>query len=171
MVSSQMETKVDALLTALDEDIQNTEATLRQLDALRSLLIKRDDTALEQLLRDLRQEAESRAAGIRKRESFRADLAGELGCDLGMMTLSALKASLSGPRRQAVADRQARLKSLIAQLKREYALTTALLADCARFNRSLMRIFFGPEARSKTTYNAKGAVMQQADTSLMNLHY
>jgi hypothetical protein len=171
MISSLAETKVEALLTALDEEIRNTESTLSQLDLLRALLIKRDDRALEQLLHDLRQEAASRAAGAQRREAIRKELADELGCDLRVMTLSFLKRTLSGPRRQAVADRQTRLQSLIAQLKREYALTTALVADCARFNRSLMRVFFGLDVKGKTTYNAQGAVSRPADASLVNLHY
>ncbi len=171
MTSSLIEAKVDALVTALDEDIRNTEATLSRLDELRSLIIKRDDAALEQLLHGLRHEAESRGAGIERREAVRKDLADELGCDIGKVTLSALKRVLSGPRRQAVVDRQTRLKSLIAQLKREYALTTALVADCARFNRSLMRIFFGQDIKGKTTYNARGTVSQQTDANLVNLHF
>lgn len=171
MTSSQIETKVDALVTALDEDIRNTEATLSRLDELRTLIIKRDDAALEQLLNGLRHEAESRSPGIERREAIRKELAAELGCDIGTVTLSALKRVLRGPRRQAVADRQTRLKALIAQLKREYALTTALVVDCARFNRSLMRVFFGMDVKGKTTYNARGAVSQRTDANLVNLHY
>ncbi|HNY79305.1 MAG: flagellar export chaperone FlgN [Sedimentisphaerales bacterium] len=171
MISSLVETKVDALLTALDEDIRNSESTLSRLDVLRSLIIKRDDVALEQLLHDLRHEAESRAVGDQRREGIRKELATELGCDIRGLTLSTLKRMLSGPRRQAVADRQVRLQSLIAQLKREYALTTALVADCARFNRTLMHVLFGLNVKGKTTYNAQGAVSRQADANLVNLHY
>ncbi len=164
-------TKVDALLAALDEDIRRTQGTLSHLDTLRSLIVKRSDAALEQLLHDLRHEAESRVADVQRRESIRKELADELGCALDAMTLSVLKDALSGPRREAVADRQTRLKSLIAQLKREYALTSALVADCARFNRSLMRVFFGLDARGETTYSARGAAKHQADAALVNLHY
>jgi hypothetical protein len=63
MISSVAEIKVDALLAALDEDIRSTQSTLSQLDVLRSLIIKRDDKALEALLRDLQEEAESRRRG------------------------------------------------------------------------------------------------------------
>lgn len=171
MTSGLIERKVDALLAALDEDIRHMESTLSQLDTLRGLIVKRDDTALEQLLHGLRQEAESRAAGVRKRESLRRDLADELGYDLSTMTLSVLKDALSGPQRQGVADRQAHLTSLIARLKREYTLTSALVTDCARFNRSLMRAFFGLEAQGQTTYSARGAAKHQPDATLVNLHY
>ncbi len=171
MISSSAETKVDALLAALDEDIRSTESTLSQLDALRSLIIKRDDQAMETLLHDLREEAESRLAAIRRRETIRKELAEELGCDLRAMTLSALCRALVDPQRQAVVDRQTRLKDLVAQLRREYALTTALVADCARFNRSLMQVFFGQDPQGKATYNARGTVSRQANVSLVNLHY
>jgi hypothetical protein len=171
MISSVAEIKVDALLAALDEDIRSTQSTLSQLDVLRSLIIKRDDKALEALLRDLQEEAESRLAAIQRREAIRKELADELGCEPGAMTLSALRRLLVDPRRRAVEDRQTRLKDLVAQLKREYALTTALVADCARFNRSLMRVFFGQDAQGKATYNARGTVHRQANVSLVNLHY
>ncbi len=171
MTPARMDSKVDALVAALDEDIRHTESTLSQLDALRGLIIKRDDAALEELLHGLKQEAESRAAAARRREAIRKDLADEMGCDLGAMTLSALKDALSGPRQQAVADRQTRLRSLIDRLKREYTLTSALVADCARFNRSLMRAFFGLDAKGQTTYSARGAARHQADAALVNLHY
>ncbi len=171
MTSGLMETKVDALLEVLDEDIRHMESTLSRLDTLRTLIVKRDDVALEQLLHGLRHEAESRVAGVRRRESLREELAAELNVDRIAMTLSALQGVLSGPRRQAVADRQTRLKSLIAQLKREYALTSALVTDCARFNRSLMHMFFGLNAKGDTTYSATGAAKRRAEASLVNLHY
>lgn len=171
MISSSAAAKVDALLGALDEDIRSTESTLSQLDVLRGLIIKRDDKALETLLHDLREEAEFRLAAIRRRETIRKELAEELGCDLRAMTLSALCRVLVDPQRQAVVDRQSRLKDLVARLKREYALTTALVADCARFNRSLMRVFFGQDHQGKATYNARGMVSRRANVSLVNLHY
>jgi len=171
MTSGLMETKVDALLEALDEDIRHMESTLSQLDALRALIVKRDDAALEELLHGLRNEAESRMAGVQRRESLRKELAAELNVDRGTMTLSVLQEALSGPRRQAVADRQARLKTLIVRMKREYALTSALVTDCARFNRSLMHMFFGLNGKGDTTYSATGSARRHAEASLVNLHY
>ena len=163
--------KVDALLTVLDEDIRHTETSLSLLDALRGLLIKRDDVGLERLLNDLRREAEGHLTNERRREDLRHALADEMGCGSQDVTLSALKRMLSGERQTAVAERQSRLKSLAIELKREYALTTVLVADCARFNRSLTRMFFGLDGKGMMTYSASGTARPQAGAAMVNLHF
>jgi len=170
MTPDTIATYVDALLAVLDEEIHHGETTLSQLDALRSLLIKRDDEALEALLRDLREQGQAREGTERRRQHLRQELANALGRDVKTLTLSALQTVLSGPRRSAVSDRQKRLRTQIGLLEREYALTHALVADCARFNRSLMRVFFGAEADRKTTYGATGAVRHQTGAGMVSLH-
>ncbi len=163
--------KVDALLTVLDEDIRHTETSLSLLDALRGLLIKRDDVGLERLLNDLRREGEVHFGNERRRENLRQELADEMGCGIQDVTLSALKRTLSGERQIAVAERQSRLKSLAIELKHEYALTTVLIADCARFNRSLTRMFFGLDGKGMMTYSATGTARHQASAAMVNLHF
>jgi hypothetical protein len=71
----------------------------------------------------------------------------------------------------ALAERQTRLKVLIAQLKREHALTSLLIADCAKFNRSLLRVFFGPAGKAGTTYNAAGAAQHPTGAALVNMQF
>ena len=170
MTIAAIETKVDALLAVLDDDLQHSETTVAQLDTLRTLLIKRDDTALEQLLGELRAQGQVREGIEQRRQILRRELAEELGCDATSVTLSALQKVLSGTRRAAVVDRQQRLRSQIDLLEREYALTLALVADCTRFNRSLMRVFFGIEDDRKTTYSATGAARYQAGAGMMSFH-
>lgn len=170
MASISTVAKVDALLEVLDRDIEHAEASLSLLDTLRVMLIKRDDAAMEELMGDLHRQAEFHAENERRREELRRDLAGELGCTPGEMTLSALKDKLSGPRQQAVAQRQTRLKKLTLDLKREYALTSMLLADCARFNRSLINVFFGVGGKGQMTYGANGTAKRQGTTALVNMH-
>lgn len=164
-------TKVDALLAVLDEDIRHAQTSLSLLDTLRTLLIKRDETALAELLTDLRQEAEVHAHNERQREHSRQELAEELQCGVQDVTLSMLKDRLSGPRQVAVAQRQTLLKSLTADLKREYTLTAMLVADCAQFNRSLMRVFFGLDGKGSMTYGANGTAKHRSGTALVNMHF
>ena len=171
MTSEAIETKVDALLVVLDDDIRHTEATVSQLDTLRGLLIKRDEAALEQLLRDLRDQGQTHRRTEQRRQQLRQELADELGHDAKTLTLSALQAVLSGPRRAALADRQTRLKSRIGRLRREHRLTHALVADCARFNQSLMRVFFGADSNRRTTYGATGVAKHQTNMALVDFHY
>ncbi|MHC4518719.1 MAG: flagellar export chaperone FlgN [Planctomycetota bacterium] len=170
MTLDRIETKVDALLAVLDEEIRHGETTLSQLDVLRNLLIKRDDVALEQLLRDLHEQGQTRGQTERRRQELRQELADALGRDVKALTLSALQTVLSDPRRAAVRERQKRLRSQIGLLEREYALTRALVADCARFNRSLMRVFFGTDSDRTMTYGATGAVRHQTGAGMVSLH-
>ncbi len=162
--------KVDALLAVLDDDIKHVETSLSLFDTLRSLLIKRDEPALEALLNDLRRQSEIHDDNERRREDLRRQLADELGCEPREVTLSALKHCLPDERQEAVSLRQTRLRSLTVDLKREYTLTTMLVADCARFNRSLMRLFFGLDGKGQMTYGANGAARHQAGVAVVNMH-
>lgn len=164
-------TKVDELLAVLDEDIRHLEAHLSHLEELRGLLIKRDDAALGRLLIDIRQQGDAHAVNERRRHEIRTELAGLLGCNDAQVTLSTLQASLADPRRQAVIDRQAKLKSLVQRMKREHTLTSLLVSDCARFNRSLMGAFFGLGHSGGMTYGPSGAARAQTDASLVSLQF
>ncbi len=171
MTSSTFDAKVDALLAVLDDDLRYTESTVGQLDTLRTLLIKRDEKALEQLLRDLQELGRARETLEQRRQTARRNLSGELNVDAEDLTLTVLRKALSGPRQAAVAQRQTQLKAQVARLRREYRLTQILLLDCARFNQSLMRVFFGAAGSRQTTYGATGAVRHRTDMAMVDLHY
>lgn len=169
MTSSAVETKVEQLLAVLDEDIRHLETTLSQLDALRGLLIKRDDAALDRLLGEIRGRTEAYAANEQIRQRLRADLALMLGGDTGRFTLSKLQSKLPEPHRAAVASRREKLRSLVAELKREYTLTSLLVSDCARFNRTLLRTLFGTGRQTGVIYSPSGDARQQMNATLMSL--
>jgi len=169
MMSSAVETKVEQLLVVLDEDVRHLETTLSQLDTLRGLLVRRDDAALEQLLGDIRGRTEAHAANEHRRQRLRADLALMLECNTGRFTLSKLESMLPEPQRAAVGSRREKLNTLIRDLKREYTLTTLLLSDCARFNRTLMRALFGTGHQAGVIYSPSGEARQQMNTTLMSL--
>ena len=179
MVSPTTEIKIAALLEVLDEDVRHLESALLRLDLLRSLLIRRENATLEQLLGDIQRQAEAYRAIEQKRQQLRKDLALDLGCAEGELTLSRLRKELTRPtcseaqRRggAAVADRQARLRSLAAQLRREHALTALLLRDCARFNRSLLRVFLGSAGRGCATYSPTGATQRDSGAALMSIQF
>jgi hypothetical protein len=165
------ETKITVLLDVLDADIRHVETVLLRLDALRALLIKRDEGGLECLLEDIQRQSEAHRANEQKRQALRGELAAELECREGELTLSVLKGKLSGANRSALAERQTRLRTLVEQLKREHTLTTLLIADCARFNRSLLRAFFGLTGRGHMTYSPSGTAQPQNGAALMNLQF
>jgi len=186
MISPAAENRIAVLLDVLDEDIRHLEHTLSGLDTLRSLLIKREDAALHGLLEDIHRQAETHKANEQKRQQLRRDLAADLGCAEGDVTLSRLAAELSHrvtdapPTARgwdaldpgaAVADRQVRLRFLAAQLKREYTLTVLLVQDCLRFNRSLMQIFFPSGGRGGATYSPTGAAKHDIGTMLLSMQF
>ncbi|MBN1505476.1 MAG: flagellar export chaperone FlgN [Sedimentisphaerales bacterium] len=169
MTTSAVESKVGQLLGVLDEDIRHLETTLGQLDTLRSLLIKRDDAALDQLLGQIRARTETYAANERRRQALRADLALMLACDASRLTLSKLESMLPERQRAAVSTRQEKLKALVTELKREYMLTSVLVSDCSRFNQRLVRAFFGAGGQTGVTYSPSGATRKQTNATLMSL--
>lgn len=170
MVLTTATTKTDELLAVLDADIEHLETTLSGLDALRSLLIKRDDDGLRALLEEITRQGDARQENERQRQRLRAELAQALSCEPEQLTLSRLQAVLSEPQRTALRERQTRLKALMADLKREHRLTALLVSDCARFNRSLMRVVFGLDGKDTTTYRQNGTVANHTNATLMSLN-
>lgn len=168
---TEIEAKVDELLAVLDTDIQHIQDNLSQLNELRSLIIRRDDTALAKLLRSIRAEADSYAANESKRWSVRRELAGAFGCNIQEMTLSRLEATLPEQKKVQVSDRKASLQALIRQLKTEHSSTAMLLSECARFNRLLLRTIFDVGKTGTVMYNPDGGRRQQIDTTLVNLQF
>ena len=132
--ATEIEGKVDELLAVLDKDIQHIHDTLSQLNELRSLVIKRDDTALAKLLGSIRAEADSYAANESKRQSIRRELADAFSCNVKEMTLSRLETVLPEQKKVQISDRKASLWASIKELKKEHSSTAMLLSECARFN-------------------------------------
>jgi len=166
--SSIINHQSEGLLEVLDEDIRHLEQTLSSLDALRSLLIKRREADLEELLGAIRRQAEAYRPNEQKRRQLRQDLAADLGCDPGAVTLSRLQGELTEPLRTALAQRQVRLRSLAARLKQEYTLTVLLLRDCSRLNRSLLQALCGTAGRGGATYTPSGAARPPVAATLMS---
>jgi hypothetical protein len=170
MVLSVAATKVEELLAILDADIQHLEGTLSHLDALRRLLVKRDDAGLRGLLEDIGRQAGAREENERKRQRLRAELAVTVPCEPGQLTLSRLQTVLPDPYRRACLERQNKLKGLMMDLKREHKVTALLVSDCARFNRSLMRVVFGLNGKDTVTYSPNGTVANHTNATLMSLN-
>ncbi len=171
MASPDLEVKVKALVATLNEHIGYLQGALQRLDRLRGLLVKRDDAGLEKLLADLTSEAEAYSVSERERESLRKEIADRLQCDSKKVTLTLLTQSVPLAQQNDVIECQTKLKSLIGQFKREYTLTSLLIADCTRFNRTLINAFLGQNGRGNTCYGAAGTMAHPADAALMSLHF
>ncbi|MHC4616163.1 MAG: hypothetical protein ACYTEQ_00260 [Planctomycetota bacterium] len=169
--TGSIEDKVDELLVILDEDIEHIQKSLLHLNELRSMVIKRDDAGLGELLERIRTESDNRIAGELKRRSMREELAAVLGCTFEHMTLSRLEEFLPEEKRAEVAQRKTTLKSLIAELKTEHLSTSLLLSECARFNRLLLRSILDLGRADALVYSADGTTSRQIDQTFVNLRF
>ncbi len=143
-VAVEIEDKIDQLLVCLDKDAQHMQESLQQLDEMRRLVIKRDEAALGKLLESIQADADRYRKHESNRKSIQKELADCLGCSFERMTLSALQTSLPEEKKDQVAQMKAKLKSLSAELRREYLSTALLLTECARFNNLLLKGIFDP---------------------------
>jgi hypothetical protein len=167
----ELEEKVDELLVCLETDLRHLRESLSDLNELRSLVIKRDDPALEKLLENIQAKAGRYADHESHRQSMRKELADVLCCDFEQMTLSALRAYLPQGKSQQVAQMQRQLRELTAELKKEHLRTTLLLSECARFNSLLLRSIFDLSQTGAVYYDSSGATRRQTDTALMDLQF
>jgi flagellar biosynthesis/type III secretory pathway chaperone len=153
-----IDNKIDELLVVLDKDIQHIQESMSRLNELRSLVIKRDDTALSNY-----------ADNESRRQSIRNELANAFGCDVKQMTLSRLEKTLPKGKNTQVTQRKAKLKSLTNKLKEEHLITVLLLSECARLNRLFLNSIFNAGKAGTVIYDSNGITRRQIDTALINL--
>ena len=169
--SFEIETKVDDLLLVLDKDIEQIKINLDILDQLRSLVVKRDESALRELLENMRSGPNSYRENELKRQLLQKDLALTLGCDTGQITLSGLSELLSGDRKERVAEKKEQLSTLTNELMKEHLATSMLLSDCARFNRAMLNGIFAVAQSGSNTYSATGSAVRTAETAFVDLQF
>ncbi len=166
-----MEDKVEKLLACLDEDARRIQESLSQLNQLRTLVIKRDDEALGKLLESIQAQSDQHSRQQQDRQSVRIDLANAFGCSLEQMTLSALQEKLPDGKKEQVNQMKAKLKSLVAELRKEYAATVLLLSECSRLNNLLLKNILNLGGTGDVYYNANGVVRRQSKTAFVNLQF
>jgi len=164
-----IENKVDELLAILHKDIERIYKSLSQLNELRSLVIRRNDTALGKLLESIQAESDSYRTHELKRHKIRKELADAFGCSLEQVTLSMLEAALPEEKKAKITQIKAKLGPLVKELKREHLSTVLLLSECARFNNLLLRSIFDLGKTGTLTYTSSGTTRQQASMAFLNL--
>lgn len=169
IAAASIEDKVDRLLACLDKDVQQMQESLKQLNEMRRLVIKRDEAALGELLESIQAESGRHREHELHRKSIREELAESLGCDFEQMTLSALQAILPETKKNQVIQMKEKLRSLSAELKKEYLSTALLLSECARFNNMLLKGIFDLSRTESVQYGANGITKRQIDTAFVNL--
>jgi len=167
----EAEEKIDELSAVLDRDIEHLETSLLQLDRMRELVVRRDDTGLGALLETVRNQAESFAQNESRRQLLRAELAQILGEPVEQITLTWLERMLAGQKRAQLAEKKQRLRSLTARVKKEHLSTRLLLADCVRFNKMLLGKIFELCGKGAVTYSPGGNVNKEDAATFVNVKF
>lgn len=165
----EVDDKLDRLLAVLDKDIEHIENCLSRLGELRCLVIKRDDGTLSRLLENIRLESDSYAHNDSQRRCIRRQLADDFGVGGEQLTLSVLENLLPAHKRPHLTARKAKLRSLVDQLKNEYASTAMLISNCARINSVLLKGILEDTRTDLLCYDAGGTASRQNDTAFVNM--
>jgi len=167
----EVEKKIDELLVVLDNDIWHVQQSMSRLNELRSLVIKRDDSSLGNLLGTIRNASDNYTKNEQKRRSIRQELAGVFGCEIEKMTLSKLEVCVPQHKRSEVTRRKRELESLTVELKKQYLSTAIFLSECARFNSKLLNSIFDVGRGGTITYDSDGSAKRQGRSAFVNFHF
>jgi hypothetical protein len=166
-----LDSLVEELFAILDADIEYIEAVLTDLNELRAGVIKRDETALEQLLESIGRRQNKREVIENRRQAFRHAAAVILRCRCGEVNLSRFMAHLPMTQREKAAQQKTKLEQMVNKLKKEYMATAILLNECSRFNRMLIDGILGSCCRGPTMYNAGGMTQRQDGSGFVTLQF
>ena len=170
-ITFEIENKVNDLLGVLDTDIKHIQESLSWLNELRSLIIKRDEKAMGELIESIQKGSGSYVSNESKRNSMRKALAEALGLEVKDMTLTMLEGVLEEGNRIKVSQRKEKLKTLVEKLQMEHLRTSMLLSDCSRFNSLLLKSILNLGNTEAVTYSSSGATKRHNENVLMNLEF
>ncbi len=156
MESDTLNEFVCLLLDVLDEDAAHIRQTLRQLNALRAAVIKRDDAELKSLLEAVDAETHRRRDADCRRKRICDAIAELTGRPADTVSLSRLCQIAGEPLAAEIRSRQDELKELVQTLRMEHTCTMILLRECSRLNAMLLDGILGRDRRT-VTYNARGS--------------
>ncbi len=166
-----IERLVLALLIVLKQESEAMSLIEAWLSHLRERVMQRDESALEGLLKEIQAQQGQMPDLERQRQQIRLELAGVLGVPFEAMTLTSLKERLEGELQNQVLRMRNQLQSQTQALCVQHRGTVMFLADCARFNRSLLNSVFENAHQDVTTYNPKGNAERTRTSDLVNMQF
>ena len=168
-VTTELQEKVNELLAVLQKDLEHIERSIGELDELRALVIKRDDSGLSKLLEQIRSRSQEYEANQKLREELRRQIAEILDWPVGEVRLGRLLQEVSAEQKVKVKQIRERLSSVISRLQREHTSTVMLLSDLSRFNSILLNTILQTGQMCGVTYDARGDTSRSGDVAFMNL--
>jgi hypothetical protein len=167
MVASKTQVP-DELVVFLDDQITDIKQTLDRLDRLRAAVVRRDEGSLEELMAEVRDEAQRKKMTDLRMRQLQLKLSSALGCSPDEVNMTRLCEQLTGPERQMIQEKQAVLQRLTRKLGNEHQGTELLLRECARFTRLLLSNMVGTSNQTRT-YTAQGQEQWNVHCGLMNI--
>lgn len=164
---NQFDILIQELLVVLDKDAANIGVTLDRLDRLRASVIKRDEDALKVLLGTITTEEDVYSQVETHRYEVRSMIAACLGWEIGRVNISNLKQVVGEDVGVLLGEKQVRLKELTSKLSREHESTTALLRECSRLNKMLLRSIMS-NGKETITYNNRGSASWETRQRLVS---
>jgi hypothetical protein len=166
-IENQFDILIKELMVVLDNDAANIEMTLDRLDMLRAAVIKRDQEGLKVLLGTISSEEDVYSQFETRRYGVRSMIASCLGWEIERVNISNLKRVVSEDVGVLLGEKQVRLKELTSKLRKEHEGTSALLRECARLNKILLRSILN-NGKETLTYNNRGAAAWESRRRLVS---
>lgn len=160
---------LDDLAAFLDGRTDQMQRTLEQLNLLRAAVIRRDESALAEMLEQTRLESQWRD----DLDAAQGVLGQRLAAAFGLaepVNLTRLCAVLDAVQAERFRHKQRELLELAERVRVEHAATETLLRECARCNRHLLEAIVGRSAQHNT-YDPQGQSRRSMDGSLVNVRY
>lgn len=168
MITNSLNKKTEQLLEILETDAAHIEQSLGYLDRLRSLVIKRDEKSLQDLLAKLQARSDDYARIEARRVEVMKEIAQLGGIDPERIRLGSLAEILDQTWSQKLLEKRSRLRELTARLMAEHRATGLLLAECARFNGQLLTSLIRAAKTDSVTYGRDGQTTEQNQAAFMN---
>lgn len=164
----ELKDRIGELLDVLRRDIEQMEYNISILTKLRMLVVKHDNSALEEMLEGIRSRVEQYEKQNSDRNLARQRLAEFFNCGTESITLSKLQKIAPIEQRSLIASMKNELTDLVNRLAAEYKSTAALMSELARFNRMLLDSIFERSQPQSLIYNSSGTARRQSDAAFMS---
>jgi hypothetical protein len=167
----ELKDEIEKLLLVLDNDIRHIGENLSMLDEMRSLIVKRDEASLNNLIQNIQSKVNNYKDNELNRQLLQKKIAIIFDCHPSQITLSSLEAKLTGQIKNELMEKKDILQKFANKLKKEHTKTTMLLSDCIRFNNVLLKSIFESRQSKMITYNPNGSAEQHINSAFVNYKF
>ena len=162
-----VESVVEDLLVALDNETQLLELKRSQLAELSGMLLRNDNEAVEALLEQIEQTEQAQSQMARRLQGLRETLAGAFGCNAKGFKLAWLIDQLPHEQALALTHRRRQVTEKVNEFRKQHIQTTILLTECSRIT-GMMLDSLAPTS-AVVTYDTEGSDRWRAEAGLLDM--